>query len=170
MQHTMLGVAALAAVSVAAPITAAQGATSSRARVAQGVFYGGVIAAGYPVVIQLSATGRKVVRATIGLDLKCTTPGDITLPDTFTNLPVSRRTGKFSFSYGPVTPQEPPDPASGVSKLEISGSITGTVNRARTRIKGTWNQKVVAYSAADPTGATILDTCDSGVVNYTARN
>lgn len=166
MQHRMLAVAALAAVTAAVPLAAAQGATSSRAKVVQGVFYGGVTAAGYPVVVQLNATGRKVVRATIGLELRCATPGDITLPDSFKNIPVSR-TGRFSHSYGPE--EVAADPATGVSKVQVSGSITGTVNKARTRVKGTWNQKIIAISAADPTGATVLDTCDSGVVNYTAR-
>ena len=166
MQHRMLAAAALAAVSVAAPIAAAQGATSSRAKVVQGVFYGGVTASGYPVVIQLSATGRKVVRATIGLELKCQTPGDITLPDAFKDIAVSRTTGRFAHSYGPE--EIAADPATGVSKIQVSGSITGTVNKAKTRVKGTWSQKIVAFSAADPTGATILDTCEA-VVSYTAR-
>ena len=163
MQHRMLAVAALAAVSVAAPIAAAQGATST-AKVVRGVFYGGVTASGYPVVIQLSSTGRKVVKATIGLELKCQTPGDITLPDSFKNIPVSK-TGKFSHAYGPE--EIAADPATGVSKVQVSGSISGKwANRAHTRIKGTWTQKIIAISAADPTGATILDTCDSGVVSY----
>jgi hypothetical protein len=163
----MLAAAALTAVTVAAPIAGAQGATATKAKVVQGVFYGGVTVAGYPVVIQLSATGRKVVRATIGLELKCTTPGDITLPDSFKDIPVSKTTGKFSHTYGPE--EIAADPATGVSKVQVSGSISGTVNKAKTRVKGTWTQKIVAFSAADPTGATILDTCDSGVVSYTAK-
>jgi hypothetical protein len=162
----MLAVAALAAVAAAAPIAAAQGATASKSKIVQGVFYGGVTAAGYPVVIQLSATGRKVVRATIGLELKCVTPGDITLPDSFKNIPVSK-TGRFSHTYGPE--EVAADPTTGVLKIQVSGSISGTVNKAKTRVKGTWTQKIVAFSAADPTGATVSDTCDSGVVNYTAR-
>ena len=117
MQHRMLAVAALAAVSVAAPIAAAQGATST-AKVMQGVFYGGVTATGYPVVIQLSKTGRKVVKATIGLELKCQTPGDITLPDSFKNIPVSKA-GKFSHTYGPE--EIAADPATGVSKVQVTG-------------------------------------------------
>ena len=59
------------------PITAAQGA-ASRSKVTQGVVYGAVTAQGYPVVIKVSKTGRKIVRATVGLDLKCQVPPDIT--------------------------------------------------------------------------------------------
>jgi hypothetical protein len=167
MQHRMLAIAALAAIAAALPIAAAQGATaSSKKKIAQGYFYGGITAAGYPVVIQLSKTGKKVVQATIGIELKCQTPGDVTLPDSFKNLPISAA-GKFSYTYGPE--EVVGDPATGVSKIQVSGYITGTVNRAKTRVKGTWNQKIVAFSAADPTGATILDTCDSGVVSYKAE-
>ena len=166
MKHRMLAVAAVAGVAAAAPIAGAQGATTSTARIAQGLVYGGVTAAGYPVVIELSKTGRKVVNATMGIELKCVTPGDLTLPDSFKNLPVSKA-GKFSHTYGPE--EAPGDAATGVSKFQISGAITGTVNKAKTRVKGTWNLKIVAFSAADPTGATILDTCDSGVVNYKAE-
>ncbi|MBA3748533.1 MAG: hypothetical protein H0W96_13725 [Solirubrobacterales bacterium] len=166
----MLSLAALAALALPAVVLStgvAQGAVS-KARITQGVVYGGVNASsGYPVVIELSKTGRKVVKATMGLELKCTMPGDVTVPDTFKNLPVSK-TGKFAFSYGP---EEFPatDPASGVSKYQAFGSITGTVNKAKTRIVGTWSAKVVAYAASDPTGATVLDTCDSGTLSYRAK-
>ncbi len=104
------------------------------------------------------------MRATIGLELKCQTPGDLTLPDFFENLPVVGR--KFGVTYGPQ--EIAGDPATGVSKIVVSGSITGQVNKKRTQIKGTWSQTIVAYSAADPTGATVLDTCSTGTIRYTA--
>ncbi|HEV7806647.1 MAG TPA: hypothetical protein VGO80_12560 [Solirubrobacteraceae bacterium] len=167
MQHRMLAVAALAAVATAVPLAAAQGATTSKAKVARGVFYGGVTASRYPIVIQLSKTAKKVVRATIGLELTCEMPGDLTLPDNFKDLPISKA-GKFSNTYA-ETPATLPDPATGISKIQFSGYIKGRVNAAKTAITGTWNQKIVAYSAADPTGATVLYTCDSGVVSYSAK-
>ena len=100
MQRRMLAIAALATAAAAAPIAAAQGATTSRTKIAQGFVYGGVTASGYPVVVELSKNARKVVRATIGLELMCQTPGDVTLPDTFTNLPI-KSNGRFSHTYGP---------------------------------------------------------------------
>jgi len=166
MKRRMLAVAALTSLAAAGPIAAAQGQTSN-SKTLTNVVFGGVAAQGYPVVIQLSKTGKKVVTATIGIEMKCSTPGDLTVPDTFKNLTVSS-TGKFSAKYGPA--EVPADPATGVSKIIVSGFITGTVNRAKTSIKGTWNAKLVAINAADPTGATVLDTCDSGSVNYTAKN
>jgi hypothetical protein len=165
MQRRMLAVAALAAVAATGPIAAAEGA-ASKAKAAQNFVFGGVTSSGYPVVIRLSRTGKQVVRATIGLELKCQTPGDLTLPDYFEKLPV--KAGKFGVTYGPV--EIPGDAATGVSKVVVSGFVKGRVNQARTQIKGTWSQQVIAYSAADPTGATVLDTCDSGVVSYTADN
>ncbi|MDX6680223.1 MAG: hypothetical protein QOG94_262 [Solirubrobacteraceae bacterium] len=166
MLHRMLVAVALATVAAVTPLAAAQGATT-KAKAAPGVFFGGVTAARYPVVIQLSKTGKKVVRASIGLELTCEMPGDLTLPDSFKDLPISKA-GKFSNSYQ-ETPDTVPDPATGISKIQFSGSITGKLNAAKTTIKGTWSQKIVAYSAADPTGATVLYTCDSGAVNYTAK-
>jgi hypothetical protein len=168
MQRRMLAVAALASVAAVVPITSAQGATA-KSKTLTDVVFGGVTAQDYPVVIELSKSAKKVVKATIGIELKCAAPGgDITVPDVFKDLPISS-TGKFSYSYGP---QEVPstDPTSPVSKVILSGSITGKLNKARTKITGTWNAKIIAISAADPTGNTILDTCDSGSLKYTAKN
>lgn len=169
MQHRMLAVATLAALSVAGPIAAAQGA-ASKSKVTQGVVYGAVSSQGYPVVIKLSKTGRQVVRATIGIDLKCQIPPDITLPDDVKRISVNAA-GRFSAVQAPERITTPPDPTTGaVVTLEVSARITGQVNKARTRIRGTWQRKVVIYNPADPTGVAILDTCDSGVLKFTATN
>jgi hypothetical protein len=166
MQRRMLAVAVLATVAATIPIAAAQAAASSKTSVAQGFVYGGVTASGFPVVIQLSKSGKKVALASIGLDLKCQTPGgDLMLPDSFKNISIAG--GKFASTYGPQ--DVPGDAASPISKLVVTGRITGKVNKARTTVTGTWSQRVVAIAASDPTGATILDTCDSGVVRYTAK-
>jgi secreted PhoX family phosphatase len=166
MQRRMLAIAVLATVAATTSIAAAQAATSSKTAVAQGFVYGGVTASEFPVVIELSKSRKKVVRASIGLDLKCQTPGgDLMLPDSFKNIPIAG--GKFSSTYGPQ--DVPGDALTPISKLVVTGSITGKVNKAKTTVKGTWRQKVVAIAASDPTGATILDTCDSGVVSYSAK-
>lgn len=166
MKRRMLAVAALTSLAVAGPIAVAQGA-SSRAKVTQGVVFGAVTSQGYPVVIQLSKTGRQVVRATIGMDLTCQVPPEITIPDDVEKLRVSAA-GRFSAEQ-PVT-RIPADPAAGTPALDVSAKLTGTVNKARTQIKGTWQRKIVIYNPADPTGTAVLDTCDSGVLRFTARN
>jgi hypothetical protein len=160
MKRRMLAIAALTSLAAAGPIAIAQGATL-------GTVFGGVTAQDFPVVIQLSKTGRKVVRADIGLDLKCQMPPDITIPDGVKAIPVSAA-GKFSAEQ-PVT-RIPADPVNGVPALEISAKLTGAVNKARTKIKGTWQRKVVIYDPNDPTGVAVLDTCDTGVLRYTATN
>jgi hypothetical protein len=161
MQRRMLAVAALASLAVAGPAALAQAATLTH------TVFGGVTAQDYPVVIQLSKTAKKVVRADIGLDLKCGMPPDITIPDGVKDVPVSAA-GKFAAEQ-PVT-RIPADPALGVPAFDVSAKLTGRVNKARTQIKGTWQRKVVIYNPADPTGAGILDTCDTGPLNFTAKN
>lgn len=166
MKRRMLAIAALASLAAAGPIAAAQGA-SSRAKTTQGVVFGAVTSQGFPVVIQLSKTGRQVVRATIGLELKCQVPPDVTIPDDVTRIPVSAA-GKFTAEQ-PVT-RIPADPVNQVPALDISGKLTGTVNKARTQVRGTWQRKVVIYDPTDPTGVKVLDTCDTGILSFTAKN
>ncbi len=166
MQRRMLAVAALAAVAAAGPIAAAEGA-ASKAKAAQNFVYGGVTSSGYPVVIRLSKTGKQVVRADDRARAEVPDAGRPHAAGLLREAPDRRR----QVRRAPTARQElPGDPATGVSKVVVSGFIKGRVNKARTQIKGTWSQKVIAYSAADPTGATVLDTCDSGVVSYTADN
>ena len=64
----------------------------------------------------------------------------------------------------------PASPATGIPALDISAKLTGTVNKARTRIKGTWQRKVVIYDPNDPTGVAVVDTCDTGVLKFTLTN
>jgi hypothetical protein len=165
MQPRILAGTALASLAAAGSLAVAQGATAkTSAKVVQGVVYGGFTAQDYPVVLELSKTGRQVVKASIVMDLKCNVPPDASLPDSYTKLPISAA-GKFSYT-APVTriPASPKSPA-----LDVSGMITGQVDKAKTRIKGTWQLKVVAYDPMDPTGVAVLDSCDSGVLHYAAR-
>ena len=167
MQRRMLAVATLAALAAAGPIGVAQGA-SSKSKVTQGVVFGAVTSQDFPIVIELSKTGRKIVRATIGLDLKCATPDvSLTIPDGVRNVAVSA-SGKFTAEQ-PVT-REPANTATGTPAYDFSAKFTGTVNKARTRIKGSWQRKLVLYNPADPTATQILDSCDTGVLSFTARN
>jgi len=158
MQRRILGLAALSSLALGVPVAGAQGV--------RGVVFGGTSAQDYPVVIELSKTGRKVVRASTVLDLECLVPPDTTLPDRFRGLPISKA-GRFALTTAPT--RVPANPETGAPALDVSGSIKGRVNKARTQIKGTWQLKVVAYSPADPTNATVLDSCDSGLVAYTVK-
>ena len=160
MQRRMLAVTALASLGIAGPVALANGATI-------GTVYGGVTAQEYPVVLQLSKNGRKLVRADIGLEMKCQMPPDIEIPDGVKNIPIGAA-GKFTASQ-PVT-RVPADLAAGVPAFDVSAKLTGRVNKARTQIKGTWQRKIVLYDPADPTTTKVYDTCDTGVLSFTARN
>jgi hypothetical protein len=160
MKRRMLVVAVLSSVGIAGPVALANGATI-------GTVFGGVTAQEYPVVIQLSKTGRKVVRADIGLDIKCAMPPDIEIPDGVKNIPVSAA-GKFTAEQ--AVARVPADPANGVPAIDVSAKLTGRVNKARTQITGTWQRKIVLYDPSDPTTTKVFDTCDTGVLRFTARN
>jgi len=171
MQRRMLAVAALASLAVAGPIAGAQGA-ASKPKVMQGLVFGGVTvvtnAAGakessYPVVIKLNKAGTSVVRATIGLDLRCSTPGDITIPDDVKDIPIKK--GLF-VGVQPVQHFDA-DAGAGTPPFDVSARITGRINKAKTRIKGSWTRTLVLYNPAAPT--TVLDTC-TATVPYTADN
>lgn len=166
MKRRMLAVAAMAVLAVAGSSAIADGATSP-AKVTQGVVFGAVTKQGYPVTIELSATGRKVVRATIGMELTCGMPPNIDIPDDVKNIPVSA-SGLFKASQPETT--IPADPTTGAPKLVVSASLTGRVNKARTQIKGTWQRKIVIYNPADPTGVAVFDTCDTGPLAFKAKN
>jgi hypothetical protein len=159
----MLGVVALACLTALIPLALAQGAPK---KVAGGVF-GGTTSQGYPVLVEVSKLGLKVSRALAAIDLPCVQPQVLyTNPDSYTGLPISA-TGKFAYSYKNVKGDGLPD--IGISSFNYSGSVAGQFNKAGTRVTGTWHAHLTAYSAADPTGATVLHECDSGVVKFTAR-
>src|SRR5688500_1714975 len=76
---------------------------SAAARPAQsGTAYGGVIAQEFPVVIETSRNGRKVVRATIAIRLTCTSGAVVIVPDGYNALSVSKQR-KFGTAFGPMT-------------------------------------------------------------------
>ena len=123
-----------------------------------GVVYAGVTPQGFPVMVELSKSGRQVVRAVVGLALTCTSGGSIGLPDGWSRLTVRKRA--FSQTFGPES-QALPDG----STLEVQGAVSGNVNSSRTRIAGQWSLKLTVRDVA----GTVTDTCDSGTVSWTAK-
>jgi hypothetical protein len=175
MQRRMLAAAALAAIAAVGPVAAAHGAAST-SKVMQGVVFGGVTQvsgagateSSYPVVIRLNKTGTRMMRATIGIDLKCAMPPDITIPDdvaTKDGVPI--KGGKF-VAVQPVT-RIPADAASGTPAFDVSARVSGRVNRAHTQIKGSWSRTIVIYDPTDASATKVLDTCAT-TLRYTADN
>jgi hypothetical protein len=145
------------ALAAAVAATATASAPSAGAAAA-GKVYGGLTSNAWPVVVEVNATRRRVVRAGIGLRLNCTSGGFYNTPDGYRDLTIRR--GRFSASFGPQTIRNPDGTTS-----DLEGSLSGSFNAARTKISGRWQLKVTEHDAA---GA-VTDTCDSGSVSWTAR-
>jgi hypothetical protein len=109
-------------------------------------------------VVEVSTDGRRVVRATTALDIKCGSQNAV-IGDAFVQLPLSK-SGRFRGSYGPVRV----DNADGSFDV-VTGSMTGASNRARTKLSGTWRLIDVEHDAA----GNVTNTCDSGTVHWTAK-
>ena len=157
----------LVAVSIGAALCVPLAASASqhsngpyaRAAASAGVTYGGVTSQGWPVVIQFVQKQRRVGQAVIGLSVRCTSGAVANLSDRFIDLPVSTKR-RFGASFGPDT-QRFDDGTS----ADFEGSISGALNRTRSKVSGTWRFKVTEYNSA---GA-VTDTCDSGSVRWTAK-
>jgi hypothetical protein len=148
---------------VMSPLTAAASPEHGSLRAAHGgaagTVYGGVTAQDFPIVIVTSKNRRKVVKATIGIRLTCTSGASASVPDTFAALPVSKKR-RFGASFGPETNRNDDG-----TTTDFEGSISGRFNKARTKVSGTWSFKATDHNAA---GA-ITDTCDSGSVTWRAK-
>jgi hypothetical protein len=121
-----------------------------------GVVYGGLTSNGWPVMFQVSRDGRRVIRAIGAIETKCSQGGTVIVADPWTRLPISRR-GGFRASFRDSGME-------GQNRFEESGSIQARVNRARTRITGTWRIRLVVHS---PDGS--VNDCNSGAVRFTAE-
>ena len=148
-----------AGVLVVAPLAAPAKPLRATVAAAGGTVYGGATAQGFPVVIETSRNGRKVVDSTIAIRLTCTSGGAVTVPDGYRGLSVSKKR-KFSASFGPMTTRNDDG-----TTTDFEGSVSGAFNKARTKATGKWSLKATDHDAA---GA-ITDTCDSGSVSWSAK-
>jgi hypothetical protein len=152
--------AGTAAVSVPVAATASShlvGAPAGSAA-AKGVVYGGMTAQGWPVVIEVSKDRRRVAQATAGLHLTCADGAFGRLADTYQGLTVQRR--KFRARFGPTHVRQNDGTIS-----DYTGSISGTFNRARSKVSGRWRLQITDH---DDTGG-VVHTCDSGSVRWNAK-
>jgi hypothetical protein len=146
------------AATVAASLLAA--APAHAARPHPGGTYGGLTPQDWPVVMTVSASGRAITGANIGLDSTCTSSDGRSDTDAYQRIEVSR-TGAFSVSFGPQD-----DPNADGTVEESSGFLKGRLDARRQRITGTWELKTLTKDAA----GNVTDSCDSGAVSFTARN
>ena len=110
---------------------------------AGGTVFGGTTSQGMPVVIETSRNGRKVVRATIGIRLPCTSGAVAIVPDGYANMTVNRQR-RFGTSFGPVTTRNDDG-----TSMEFEGAVSGAFNKARTKASGRWSLKVTERATGD---------------------
>jgi hypothetical protein len=155
----------LAAAALAATPLAAAAAPRSDARPAQsgvtislGTVFGGLTSQDWPVIVEVDLRRPKVNRIVAGVQMQCTS-GVLRVPDRWNDLRVKR--GKFGASFGPES--QPNDDG---TTTTLEGAVSGKFNRSRTRVSGTWSEKATFRDAA----GVVTDTCDSGVVNWSAKD
>ncbi len=141
------------------PVATAQSMDVRTVSATSGNTYGGVTSQGWPVVIDLTATRRQLVRAVIALDMTCTSGDTGVSGDRYTKLAVTK-SGRFGITYGPVTKRNDAG-----TTTDYQGRLAGRLYAAKTRISGTWVWK---FTNHDATGG-VTDTCDSGSVTWTAK-
>jgi hypothetical protein len=153
--------AAAGAVLVGSPLMPVASAHPAHARVAAAPStFGGVTSQGLPIIVDVNASKRQVVRVLTAVDLTCAPSGLVaTVPDGFRRLAVSKQR-RFRATFGPQTQRN----ADGTT-TDYQGSMTGRFNRAKTTAAGTWRLTAVDH---DATGA-VTDTCDSGAVTWRVK-
>ena len=143
---------------VAAVLAVTSLAPAALARPSVDVTYGGKTSAKWPVMVQLSRDGRQVVYAVAAWRADC---GGTPISDSeeFAQIPV-RRSGKFAKSYDTGEFQD------GTSTVHAAASITGKLNKQRSKITGSVR---VMLSVKDASQGVDV-TCDTGTVSYVAIN
>jgi hypothetical protein len=136
------------------------GARAAAAKRASGAHvFGGVTPQNWPIIVDLNKDATKVTRAVAGLDMTCTSTENFGTTDGFVDLKLNSK-GRFKATYGPQRIDAGGTPAA------IEGAITGRRSTDRRAMKGTWRYKVTFYDAG---GTTVVDTCESGLVSWRAR-
>jgi hypothetical protein len=153
-----LAVAVIVGVPMAASASAPHTPTA-RTAAASGAVLGGVTPQDFPVVIELNKKGTRVVRASIALHMTCTSGAAFNVSDGYRGMRISKKR-KFASSFGPETNRN-----SDATTTDFEGSVSGALNKARTKLSGKWQLKITDHDSA---GA-VTDTCDSGSVSWKAK-
>jgi hypothetical protein len=145
----LLAVATVAAAAALAP-------SPALARRPADVTFGGMTSSQWPVMVQLSRDRRQMVYAVAAWSAQCT-GGPFSDYAEFDAVRVSAR-GRFSTSFDSGDIQQ------GTATSRYAASITGKLNKSRSKITGNVR---VSFTAKDPANA-LDETCDTGTVRYVA--
>jgi hypothetical protein len=122
---------------------------------ADGQTLGGLTSQQWPVVVEISRTGKRIPLISAGIDLTCPSGLDLPIPDQWDNVPIGPG-GAVSASMN-----VPPDPGASLSRG--TDTLTGKFNRKRGAFSGVWRVEA-RFSLSN--GQT--DDCQSGAVTFTA--
>ncbi|CAN5167247.1 hypothetical protein BH20ACT16_BH20ACT16_04960 [soil metagenome] len=136
----------------------AQASASATAKAPSGNVFGGVTPQSWPVVVALSRARDRVEQVVIGLDMACSSGDTFGTSDGFQALKLSK-TGRFSMTVGPTRIDAGGVPA------DVESKVIGRMAKGRASIRGVWSLKITIY---DPAGSMVVDTCESGLVSWTA--
>lgn len=131
---------------------------AATAKAPSGVVFGGITQSDWPVVVALNEAGTRVDQIVIGLDMKCTSGDSFGTNDGFKGLKITKK-ARFSTVFGPRRIDLGGVPA------DTESRVVGRFTKGRASIRGVWTQKITLY---DPTGKVVIDTCQSGLVNWAA--
>jgi hypothetical protein len=146
----------VSAVLLAAPVAAS--GSPGKTRASTGAVLGGFTAQNFPVVVELNKSRKRVTQIGLGIRMTCTSGGVFTVPDRYSGLKVSKK-GRFGTSFTDTERN-----ADGTT-TDFAGTIAGSINKARTKAKGTWSLKVTEHDVA---GA-VTDTCDAANISWSAK-
>jgi hypothetical protein len=119
---------------------------------------GGFTSQNWPVVLEVSSSGKRIGLAATTLAMSCTSGVSFPLGDGWQRLTIGPG-GKVRALFT--------IPASAGSTVSITGgtdSFSGTLDRKRAMFTGSWDLQL-NYSMSDGT----TDQCDSGRVTFAAR-
>jgi hypothetical protein len=132
--------------------------TKPAASPADGRALGGFTSQGWPVVVEVSSSGKQLGLVGTTLGMSCTSGVEFPLYDGWRHLAVGSA-GKVHVAF-----TVPPSPGSPVSITGGTDSFSGTLDRRRATFVGSWDLQL-SYSMSDGT----TDQCDSGQVTLRAR-
>jgi hypothetical protein len=144
------------AVAAMSPMGAVAFADGPRPAGAAAGVYGGMTSDGWPVIAEVTRDGRLLKRIVGGIQLDCSQGGGYSFPSQWRGLRISP-SGAFKASYTDTGVED------GV-EVEVSESIAGKLNPARTRLTATWR---ASSTFRNPDGT--VDVCESGALRVVVR-
>ena len=106
----------------------------------------------------MAKSQKRVAQVGLAIRLTCTSGGAFTVPDRYRGMKVSKK-GRFSATFTSIVRNDDG------TTTDLAGSVAGTINKARTKAKGTWSLKATDHDLA---GA-VTDTCDAANVSWSAK-